>query len=737
MLGQLDHIKFKSINMKNKITLIQFLFFLCLFLFSNTAFSQAPEKLSYQSVIRRTNNDLVVNQNVRVKISILQGTISGMAVYVEDHTTSTNSNGLVSLSIGGGNVISGTFSAINWENGPYFVKMEADPTGGTNYTVSGTTQLMSVPYALYAKTSGSSTPGPTGAQGIQGVAGTNGTNGTNGVDGKNSLTKTSMESVGINCFYGGIKIEYGLDANNNGILDFIEINSSLTRYICNGASGTNGLTGPAGSYVFYTEGVNDQYGGNNGWSLNEITGPGGGVNRITNDVTGYFGQGDYFQGPDGGVSITNVNAAGTVWNELVCQHPGLQYSYWSVVRENNGVGPGSVEPDEFYNGINGSRDDLATIILNSPPNYSNFGETIPTAKLAAEKWVSGSGNRVDFIISPTSISNILQDSDAIWATSETLSGGTSVNPRKRILFNGTLQYNIATLDFDMNGDVGGNRYIKLLVDDVDTDNPGSQTLLIKGDKATFTNLVEYTTDISAYYTNRSLVDKEYVDGLVLTGPTGPTGATGATGAQGVAGINGTNGLDGKNTVVKTTTEVAGDNCVTGGVKLEYGIDANNSGVLDAGEINATLTKYVCNGTVGIQGTSGLVNRQMSTILNQAISQTSTNIISINALTNQIIRYSGMIQMDANTTIRIVDSQGNYIPNIQTKITTRYLTNGNVSFYNSIDNVNGEYVFSPFGTSSSATFEFEVLSTLDQVIEFRIFKSTSASATLNRLNVLKY
>ena len=136
-----------SLFLKQSILMLSFLFSV------GFAFSQAPEKLSYQSVIRRTNNDLVVNQNVRVKISILQGTISGMAVYVEDHTTSTNSNGLVSLSIGGGNVISGTFSAINWENGPYFVKMEADPTGGTNYTVSGTSQLLSVPYALYAKKS--------------------------------------------------------------------------------------------------------------------------------------------------------------------------------------------------------------------------------------------------------------------------------------------------------------------------------------------------------------------------------------------------------------------------------------------------------------------------------------------------------------------------------------------------------------------------------------------------------
>ncbi len=128
-------------------------------------FSQAPEKMSYQSVLRGTNNALVTNQNVRVKISILQGTITGSAAYVEEHTTSTNSNGLVSLSIGGGTLISGNFSTINWANGPYFVKMEADPTGGTNYTISGTTQLLSVPYALHAKTAESVVGGSTGGTG--------------------------------------------------------------------------------------------------------------------------------------------------------------------------------------------------------------------------------------------------------------------------------------------------------------------------------------------------------------------------------------------------------------------------------------------------------------------------------------------------------------------------------------------------------------------------------------------
>jgi hypothetical protein len=98
----------------------------------------------------------------------------------------------------------------------------------------------------------------------------------------------------------------------------------------------------------------------------------------------------------------------------------------------------------------------------------------------------------------------------------------------------------------------------------------------------------------------------------LTGPTGPAGTQGPQGIQGAAGTNGTNGTngtDGKNTLAKTTTEAAGANCTTGGVKIEYGLDANNNGTLDAGEINATLTKYVCNGAVGATGATGLTGPQ--------------------------------------------------------------------------------------------------------------------------------
>jgi len=145
------------------------------------AFAQAPEKMSYQAVVRNTTNNLVTNQAVGMQISILQGSATGIAVYVETQTPTSNANGLVSLEIGSGAVVSGNMATINWANGPYFIKTETDPTGGSSYTITGTSQLLSTPYALYAKTSGSSTPGPAGPMGPAGVNGTNGTNGTNGM----------------------------------------------------------------------------------------------------------------------------------------------------------------------------------------------------------------------------------------------------------------------------------------------------------------------------------------------------------------------------------------------------------------------------------------------------------------------------------------------------------------------------------------------------------------------------
>jgi hypothetical protein len=126
--------------------------FLVLVGFTSVAFAQAPEKMSYQAVVRDNGNALVSNQTVGMQISVLQGSALGTAVYVETQIPTTNANGLVSIEIGMGSVVSGDFSAIDWSAGPYFIKTETDPIGGTNYTITGTSELLSVPYALHAKT---------------------------------------------------------------------------------------------------------------------------------------------------------------------------------------------------------------------------------------------------------------------------------------------------------------------------------------------------------------------------------------------------------------------------------------------------------------------------------------------------------------------------------------------------------------------------------------------------------
>ena len=116
-------------------------------------FAQAPQKMSYQSVIRKTDGTLVGSIPVSIKISILKGSATGTASYVETQTTTTNNNGLATIEIGGGTPVTGTFAGIDWGAGSYFIKTEIDPAGGSNYTISGTSQLLSVPYALYAGSS--------------------------------------------------------------------------------------------------------------------------------------------------------------------------------------------------------------------------------------------------------------------------------------------------------------------------------------------------------------------------------------------------------------------------------------------------------------------------------------------------------------------------------------------------------------------------------------------------------
>ena len=117
--------------------------------------AQAPQQFTYQSVVRDNSNNLLKNTDVMVTISLLQGGESNDAVYVETHHAQTNANGLMTLLIGGGTVTSGSFSSIDWGNGPYFVRVETNL--GDKGTLTTVQQLLSVPYAQYANATGNYT----------------------------------------------------------------------------------------------------------------------------------------------------------------------------------------------------------------------------------------------------------------------------------------------------------------------------------------------------------------------------------------------------------------------------------------------------------------------------------------------------------------------------------------------------------------------------------------------------
>ncbi|MBN2613453.1 MAG: fibrobacter succinogenes major paralogous domain-containing protein [Bacteroidales bacterium] len=116
-----------------------------------------PEKMSYQALLRNNNNQLIINREVKMKISIVKGSTSGTLVYSEIHTPTSDAGGLVSLEIGRGTEKNGSFNSFNWadaENNDYYIKTETDPAGGINYTITQTSRLLYVPYALHAKTAG-------------------------------------------------------------------------------------------------------------------------------------------------------------------------------------------------------------------------------------------------------------------------------------------------------------------------------------------------------------------------------------------------------------------------------------------------------------------------------------------------------------------------------------------------------------------------------------------------------
>lgn len=160
-----------------------------------STYAQAPQKFNYQAIARNTAGVELANQNIGIKLSILDGSLNGAIVYVETHTTNTNTFGLFTLQVGAGTVLNGNFANIAWGSGSKYIKTEIDPTGGTTYTLAGTSELISVPYALYAGQAQSGQQGPTGPTGVgtQGPAGPQGLQGPTGNTGPAGPTGTGTQ----------------------------------------------------------------------------------------------------------------------------------------------------------------------------------------------------------------------------------------------------------------------------------------------------------------------------------------------------------------------------------------------------------------------------------------------------------------------------------------------------------------------------------------------------------------
>jgi len=224
--------------------------FLLLFLILTLqVFAQSPEKMSYQAIIRAQDNSLVVNSKITLKVIVHQGTATGASVYQETHSVNTNNNGLVSLEIGTGTVGVGSFSAIAWDKGPYFIETQVDVKGGTNYNIVGVTQLLSVPYALHAKTAdrivGGSVSVPDKAFIIPFVSSRNIAVG----DINNTLECTASATLTLTSLFGSMAVgdTINLEAHNGAVLTIQAASGVTINY---NASGSALFTSAAGNVRF-------------------------------------------------------------------------------------------------------------------------------------------------------------------------------------------------------------------------------------------------------------------------------------------------------------------------------------------------------------------------------------------------------------------------------------------------------------------------------------------------------
>jgi hypothetical protein len=214
--------------------------------------AQAPHKISYQAVIRNSNNIILASKSIGLRVAILKGGDVQEKVYEESQNPVTNINGLMSLQIGTGKVLFGDISTINWASGSYFIKTEIDPEGGANYIISGLTELTSVPFALFAATSGSGNyiTGPKGDMGPVGLTGATGLQGDLGAQGGIGLTGALGPSGPQgNQGYTGSVGAMGAQGPQGlrGLVGAVGLSGSIGPAGSQGMTGVDGQNGPIGA----------------------------------------------------------------------------------------------------------------------------------------------------------------------------------------------------------------------------------------------------------------------------------------------------------------------------------------------------------------------------------------------------------------------------------------------------------------------------------------------------------
>ncbi len=185
--------------------------------------AQVPQAFSYQAIAMDASGALVTNSPIGIQISILEGSVAGPARYVETHEVMSTDLGHINLEVGRGNS-TGSMGDVLFQDGDHFLNISMDVNGGTDYTLVGTVQLLSVPFALYGQVDLSGEKGPVGPAGV---------NGANGLPGSDGL----FGSSGISCW----------DTNGNGIADPSEDSNSDGLFDINDCRGPVGFTGAIGA----------------------------------------------------------------------------------------------------------------------------------------------------------------------------------------------------------------------------------------------------------------------------------------------------------------------------------------------------------------------------------------------------------------------------------------------------------------------------------------------------------